>query len=49
MSDAIHHPNFGVILKEEMDKFKIECVLRHKDDGKNVNGDMIRLLLKYLK
>jgi acetyl esterase len=49
MSDAIHHPNFGVILKEEMDKLKIECILRHKDDGKNINGDMLKFLLKYLK
>ncbi len=48
-SDAIHHPNFGVVLKEGMDKVKIECKLRHKDDGQNVNGDMTAFLLKYLK
>ena len=24
-SDAIHHPGFGTVLKEEMDKLKIEC------------------------
>lgn len=48
-SDAIHHPGFGKVLKEEMDKFGIECRLRHKDDGQNVNGDMIKFLLKYLK
>ncbi len=47
-SDAIHHPNFGKILKEEMDKLGIECKLRHKDDGQNVNGDMVAFLLKYL-
>lgn len=34
VSDAIHHPYFGVVLKEEMDKLKIECKLRHRDDGK---------------
>lgn len=48
-SDAIHHPNFGKILKEEMDKLGIECKLRHKDDGQNVNGDLTNFLLKYLK
>ena len=29
---GIHHPNFGVVLKEKMDALKIECVLRHRDD-----------------
>ena len=48
-SEAIHHPGFGKVLKEEMDKLKIECKLRHKDDGKNVTGDMIAFLAKYLK
>ena len=48
-SDAIHHPGFGKVLKEEMDKLKIACKLRHKDDGQNVNGDMIAFLTKYLK
>ncbi len=48
-SEAIHHPGFGTVLKEEMDKLKIECKLRHKDDGQNVNGDMVNFLKKYLK
>lgn len=48
-SDAIHHPGFGKVLKEEMDKLGIECKLRHKDDGQKVNEDMIAFLLKYLK
>lgn len=48
-SDAIHHPGFGTVLKEEMDKLKIECKIRHKDDGQNVNGDMVNFLAKYLK
>jgi len=48
-SEAIHHPGFGKVLKEEMDKLKIECKLRHKDDGQNVTGDMIGFLAKYLK
>ncbi len=48
-SDAIHHPGFGAVLKVEMDKLKIECKLRHRDDGQNVNGDMVNFLAKYLK
>ena len=48
-SDAIHHPGFGVVLKEEMDKVGISCKLRHKDDGQKVNDDMIQFMLKYLK
>lgn len=48
ISDAIHHPGFGVILKEAMDRLKIECRLRHKDDGKKVNEDMIAFMKKYL-
>lgn len=48
-SDAIHHPYFGKILKEEMDKLKIECRLRHKDDGKPVNDDVVNFLIKHFK
>ena len=48
-SEAIHHPGFGAALKDEMDKLGIECKLRHKDDGKNVNGDMVDFLQRYLK
>lgn len=48
-SEAIHHPGFGKILKEEMDKVGVECKLRHKDDGQKVNDDMVGFLLKYLK
>ncbi|MEO7659867.1 MAG: alpha/beta hydrolase [Pyrinomonadaceae bacterium] len=48
-SDAIHHPGFGVVLKQEMDKLGITCKLRHKDDGQKVNDDMIQFMQKYLK
>lgn len=48
VSDAIHHPYFGVVLKEEMDKLKLECKLRHKDDGQNVNADLIQFFSKHL-
>lgn len=47
--EAIHHPGFGVLLKEEMDKLGIECKLRRKDDGQKINGDMVQFLLKYLR
>ena len=49
VSDAIHHPGFGVVLKEEMDKLGVTCKLRHKDDGLKVNDDMIEFMKKYLK
>lgn len=48
VSDAVHHPIFGAILKEEMDKLKIECRLRHKDDGQKVVDDLINFLKKHL-
>ncbi len=48
-SDAIHHPYFGKVLKEEMDKLRVECKLRHKDDGKAINDDVTAFILKYLK
>ncbi len=48
-SEAIHHPGFGKVLKEQMDKLKVECRLRHKDDRQNVTGDMVNFLAKYLK
>ncbi len=49
MGDAIHHPTFGVILKEEMDKVKVKCILRHKDEDKDIIPDMIRFLLQNLR
>jgi len=49
VSDAIHHPYFGKVLKEEMDKLKIECKLRHKDDGKTVNDDVVNFFIKHFK
>lgn len=32
--DGIHHPNFGLALKEKLDPLGIECIIRHKDDYK---------------
>ena len=31
---GIHHPRFGVKLKEKLDPLGIECILRHRDDYK---------------
>lgn len=47
VSDAIHHPYFGKLLKEEMDKLKIECKLRHKEDGKTVNDDVVNFFIRH--
>jgi acetyl esterase/lipase len=32
--DGIHHPRFGLFLKERMDKLGIECELRYPGDGR---------------
>ena len=45
---AIHHPGFAKVLKEEMDKLKIECKLLDEIGGQ-LNGDMVVFLNKYLK
>jgi hypothetical protein len=47
VSEAIHHPYFGKVMKEEMDKLKIECKIRHKDDGKTVNDDVVSFIIKH--
>lgn len=49
VSDAIHHPNFGKVLKEKMDELKIECKLRHRDDGQNVNSDLAAFFQRAFK
>ncbi|MEP6944300.1 MAG: alpha/beta hydrolase [Acidobacteriota bacterium] len=48
-SEAIHHPGFGVVLKEQMDKVGVQCKLRHKDDGQKVNDDMVQFVIDHLK
>lgn len=45
---GIHHPNLGVFLKQKMDALKIECVLRHKDDGGNTTAAQIAFLRRHL-
>ncbi|MGH9660081.1 MAG: alpha/beta hydrolase, partial [Bryobacteraceae bacterium] len=31
---GIHHPRFGAFLKERMDRLRIDCVVRHRDQYK---------------
>ena len=50
--EGIHHPNFGTALKEKLDEFQIECVVRHRDDFKGksqLNKEMMEFLVKHLK
>ena len=35
VNEAIHHYNFGLYLKEKMDKLGIECVLLDKESAKS--------------
>lgn len=46
---GMHHPNFGTYLKEKMDPLKIECVLRHRDDGAVPNKEIVKFFVKHLK
>ena len=34
----IHHPKFGKILKEKLDKLGVECIIKHREDYKGQNG-----------
>lgn len=45
--EGIHHPNFGIALKEKLDPLGIECVLRHSDDYRGGRGDMTREMVDY--
>jgi acetyl esterase/lipase len=45
---SIHHPEFGVILKEKLDEVGVENVLQSKDDGSDPQA-MVAFLRKHLK
>ncbi|MDZ4287145.1 MAG: alpha/beta hydrolase [Prosthecobacter sp.] len=45
---GIHHINFGLKLKEQMDKLGIECTIRHRDEGPNVDQETVDFFLKHL-
>ncbi|MBX7209710.1 MAG: alpha/beta hydrolase [Verrucomicrobiaceae bacterium] len=45
---GIHHINFGLKLKEQMDKLGIECTIRHADEKTDPNQEMIEFFVKHL-
>ncbi len=47
--DGIHHVNFGIKLKEQMDKLGVECVVRHSDEGGNPVKDSFDFLIQHLQ
>jgi acetyl esterase len=47
--DGIHHINFGLKLKEQMDKLGIECTVRHQDEGANPLKETVEFFVKHLK
>lgn len=48
VSDAIHHYNFGVYLKQKMDAVGVECTLRSREDSSSVNSDCINFFCRHL-
>jgi acetyl esterase len=46
---GIHHINFGFKLKERMDALKIECTIRHRDEGANPDAESVAFFVKHLK
>src|SRR5262245_60436348 len=45
---GIHHINFGLRLKEKMDKLGIACTVRHRDEGANADKEMVAFFVKHL-
>lgn len=45
---GIHHINFGLKLKEQMDKLGIECTIRHADERANANQETVDFFVKHL-
>jgi acetyl esterase len=45
---GIHHINFGLKLKERMDELRIECTVRHRDEGANADPEMIAFFTRHL-
>ena len=51
---GIHHPRFGALLKERMDKLGIPCIVRHRDEygGEalgRLNQEMLEFFQKHLR
>lgn len=45
---GIHHINFGLKLKEQMDKLGIECTVRHADEKTSVTQEMLDFFTRHL-
>lgn len=45
---GIHHINFGLKLKEQMDKLGIECTIRHADEKTNSSEETNDFFIKHL-
>jgi hypothetical protein len=45
---GIHHINFGLKLKEQMDKLGIECTIRHADEKLNSSQETIDFFARHL-
>lgn len=46
---GVHHINFGLRLKEQMDKLGIECIVRHQDEGPDVPQEITAFLVKHFQ
>ena len=45
---GIHHINFGLRLKAQMDALGIECIVRHRDEGADPNDEMADFFIRQL-
>ncbi|MSU51276.1 MAG: alpha/beta hydrolase [Opitutus sp.] len=45
---GIHHINFGLRLKTQMDAFGIECIVRHRDEGAEPDKEMAEFFVRQL-
>jgi len=45
---GIHHINFGLKLKEQMDKLGIECTVRHADEKANSGQETVDFFVRHL-
>jgi acetyl esterase/lipase len=45
---GIHHINFGLRLKEKMDPLGIECIVRHRDEGAELDRESLDFFVKHL-
>jgi len=45
---GIHNINFGLKLKEQMDKLGIECIIRHMDEGAKPGQETIAFFARHL-